>query len=74
MKAYTDYPFTELGDIAGLEAPIRECTVLLYDGDKYCDILIDGVVLEVKLGYLYHEFGRQGEVDSIKPFVFKEKL
>jgi hypothetical protein len=28
MKAYTDYPFTELGDISGEKAPIREVRVI----------------------------------------------
>ncbi len=59
--AWTDYPFTELGDTphdAG--APIREVTVLSYDGNKYCQITFNGIPLEVKVGYLYTECGRFG--------------
>jgi len=33
-KAWTDYPFTWLGDEAWKEAPIREIAVLFYDNDK----------------------------------------
>lgn len=51
---YTDYPFTELGDVPWQAAPIREVTrVLSYDGDKYCRVLIDGRELDVKAGYIY---------------------
>ena len=63
--AYTDYPFTELGDIPNTEAPIRKCVVIGYDGNKYCRIAIEGRVTEVKAGYLYKEPGRCGEVETI---------
>jgi len=62
MKAYTDAPIKELGDVSGETAPIRECEILSYDGDKYCIILVEGVKLEVKAGYIYKEKGRIGEV------------
>ncbi len=61
MIAFTDYPFTELGDIPYQKAPIREVRVLFYDGDKYCTILVDGQVLDVKAGYLYTARHRAGE-------------
>jgi len=53
MKAWTDYPFTELGDISYQIAPVRRITVLSYDGNKYCRILVCGIISEVKLGYIY---------------------
>jgi hypothetical protein len=65
MKAWTDYPFTELGDIPGLEAPVRECRVLAYDWNKYCLIVIGGQELTVKIGYVYRKPGRCGEVPVI---------
>lgn len=65
MKAFTDYPFTELGDISGEEAPIRSCVVTSYDGDKYCKIVVGGFDAEVKSGYLYKTAGRHGEVECI---------
>jgi hypothetical protein len=65
MKAYTDYPFTFLGDIEGQIAPIRECEVLSYDGDKYCKIIVEGHTTEIKAGYIYPVPGRCGEVKSI---------
>ena len=65
MKAWTDYPFPELGDTPGHEAPVREITVLSYDGDKYCRISVDGVEFEIKAGYIYARPGRYGEVEVI---------
>lgn len=65
MKAYTDYPFEELGDIAYKGAPVREVKILSYDNDKYCEIEVEGILTEVKSGYLYKSPGRYGEV----PFV-----
>ena len=53
MKAWTDYPFIELGDESGKKAPIREVEVISYAGDKYCQIEVEGVQTEVKAGYLY---------------------
>lgn len=65
MKAWTDYPFRELGDTPLKEAPVREVEVLSYDGDKYCKILVGGVQSEVKWGYLYVAPGRYGEVATV---------
>lgn len=65
MKAFTDYPFFELGDIAGQEAPIRSCIVTSYDGDKYCKVVVGGIESEIKACYLYSEAGRCGEVQAI---------
>ena len=65
MKAWTDYPFPELGDTPGIEAPIRECRVLTYDWNKYCLIEIGGEELTVKLCYVYRKPGRCGEVSVI---------
>lgn len=68
MKAFTDYPFKELGDTASILAPIREVEVLSYDGDKYCNILINEKTLSVKACYLYKNPGRCG----IVPVLFNE--
>jgi len=65
MKAYTDYPFTFLGDVEGLRAPIREIEVLDYDGDKYCNIVVEGHKDSIKSGYIYNTPGRSGEVPCI---------
>ena len=64
---YTDYPFTELGDKSGKEAPIRKVLAISFDGDKYVKILVDGVCSEVKAGYLYTRHGRCGEVPAFNP-------
>jgi hypothetical protein len=65
MKAFTDYPFEFLGDEPRQLAPIREVTVLSYDGDKYAEIEVDGHRTSVKAGYLYVTPGRLGEVEAI---------
>jgi hypothetical protein len=68
MKAWTDYPFEELGDIAHQQAPVRPVQVISYDGNKYCRIVVGGVESEVKLGYLYKKPGRCGEVPKLGPW------
>jgi hypothetical protein len=50
---YTDYPFVELGDIPNQLAPVRQVEFIHYDNDKYVDIIVEGKLLSVKLGYLY---------------------
>lgn len=65
-RYWTDYPFTQLGDVAHTEAPIREVQALSYDGDKYVRIrLPDGSTDEIKSGYLYTAEGRIGTVPRI---------
>lgn len=66
MKAFTDYPFEELGDEPYVKAPVREVSVISFDGNKYCRILVDGFETEVKAGYLYTSYGRYGEVPIVK--------
>ena len=55
ITGWTDYPFTELGDIAHQKAPIRHIHVLSYDNNKYATITVVGEVklLYVKAGYIY---------------------
>jgi predicted transcriptional regulator len=65
MKAFTDYPFTELGDEAYKEAPVREVEVVKYDDNKYCKVTFEGHYLEVKRGYLYHKPVRCGDAPCL---------
>ena len=65
MKAWTDYPFTQLQDEAGKNAPVREIEVLSYDGDKYCRVRVCGHEDEIKAGYIYQREGRFGEVPQL---------
>ena len=65
MKAWTDYPFERLGDIAGEIAPVREIEVLSYDDNKYCRIKIGDEEDEIKAAYIYQLAGRCGEVPKI---------
>ena len=52
---FTDYPFTELGDQPNKKAPVREIKILEYDGDKYVKIEVEGVISEIKSGYIYND-------------------
>ena len=61
MKAWTDYPFTWLGDTSGEKAPVREIEVLSYDDNKYCRIKVCDGEDEIKAGYIYQREGRYGE-------------
>ena len=65
MEAWTDYPFTRLGDAPNAVAPVRKITVKSYDGDKYCRIKVGRISEEIKAGYIYQQHGRLGEVPPI---------
>jgi len=65
VKAYTDYPITELSDAPGALAPVRACQVLAYDGDKLVTIEVAGVRCQVKAGYVYQTEGRLGDVPPL---------
>ena len=65
MKVFTDYPVIQLGDTAGEEAPVREADVISYDRDKYCEIIVEGIALCIKAGYLYTEKGKYGTVPAV---------
>jgi len=65
MKAYTDYPITELGDKPNKIAPIRVVDIIDYDLDKYATVEVEGTTKEIKTGYLYTQKGRCGEVPNV---------
>jgi hypothetical protein len=64
-RYWTDYPILSLGDLYGKKAPVRECTLISYDGDKYCFVSVGGVTELIKAGYIYQERGRYDEVPPI---------
>ena len=53
IPCWTDNPFEELGDELYKTAPIRHVVVVSYDQNKYATIIVDGLEIEVKRGYLY---------------------
>jgi len=69
LDAFTDYPIPSYGDVNGEEAPIRKCTILTWDRNKYCDVLVyqvdkdgdlRGCVVNFKQFYLYKNEARIG--------------
>lgn len=53
LIAYTDYPIPELGDKFYTKAPMRECYVLSYDGEDYCEVVVDGRKEVIKSSKIY---------------------
>lgn len=53
LIAYTDYPVPELGDKFYTKAPMRECYVLSYDGENYCEVIVDGRKEVIKSSKIY---------------------
>ena len=53
MIAYTDYPIPEFGDKFYTKAPMRECYVLSYDGENYCEVIVDGMKEVIKSSKIY---------------------
>ena len=74
VKAWTDYPMKELGDVAGKKAPIREIEVCTYDRDKYCWVKVVGTehFENIKAGYIYTEAGRCGEVPMVPTSTYNQ--
>ena len=78
LDAFTDYPISSYGDIEGEKAPIRRATILTYDRNKYCDVLVyqvdkdgelRGTVVNFKCFYLYKNEAR---LDDGIPFTYEE--
>ena len=63
MKAWTDYPLypSEKGKIA----PVRKVLFLHWDGNKYGFIYYKGDIFNLKISYLYSEYGRLGKVPRL---------
>lgn len=72
MKCWTDYPIEALGDIPGQIAPVRECFLVSFDGNKYVEALVDGAVLaQFKAGYLYSRPGRVEDARCVEASVLR---
>ena len=57
MKAWTDYPIEELGDLlegkgyTRYTTPVRKCEVVSYDTDKYCRVIVEGIINGISFGF-----------------------
>jgi hypothetical protein len=60
--AFTDHPFTELGDKPNNKPPIRVCKVIADDGENV-QIETAGQVLTVKKGYVYKTYELKEVID-----------
>ena len=69
MKAWTDYPFVELGDTPHKPAPVRQIEIVAYDQNKYITVIVEDnqtrLKTSIKSGYAYVAAGRYGEVASV---------
>ncbi len=66
MRAWTDYSISELGDKKGQPGPIREVTIIHYDGGDTADVMFKGATVAVKVDRLYLRSGRAAEA-PVKP-------
>lgn len=79
VQAWTDYPFVELGDKSGQQAPIRKCWVLASDGSAYVHLMVEveGRNLNhfesIKRCYVYSEPGRCGEVKQVSRWLIRNR-
>ena len=65
LVGFTDYPFTQVGDVPHEPAPIRLCWIVGWDCDKYVTIQVVGIehLQQIKRGYVYKTPGRCGEAE-----------
>lgn len=66
IQAWTDYPIVKLGDAPDQLAPVRPCTVIRYDRDKYVTVICGGVTTSMKAGYVYRKPMRCGEGSALR--------
>jgi hypothetical protein len=66
LRAWTDSVVSELGDAPDKVAPIREATILGYDGRKHAVALVAGKVMKIDIRHLYV---RQPEPKKAQPAV-----
>lgn len=68
FTCWTDYPILALGDVPGVQAPVRRVRVLSYDGNKYATVAVmpDETIRDsIKAGYLYSQPGRLNAVRQV---------
>ena len=62
IQAWTDCAIPELGDKKGRPGPIREVTIVRYDGGETADIVFKGTTARVEVGRLYVRAEQTGEL------------
>jgi hypothetical protein len=62
---FTDYPIEFLGDKPGEKAPVRPVAPIGWDNDKYVKVRCNDCTVDIKIGYIYSQEGRYGEVPGI---------
>lgn len=56
LYGFTDYPFTELGDVAYAYAPLRSVKAIGFDGDKYITAIVAGRQVSFKYAYFFKNY------------------
>lgn len=64
LHAHTDCVIRKLGDVRGVCAPIRECTITGYS-PPYVTIAIAGITTRIRSRYVYTRPGRFGDVPEV---------
>ena len=64
LIAYTDYPIPELGDKFYTKAPMRECRVLSYDGENYCEVFVEEKKEVIKSSKIYATPSRSAPISE----------
>lgn len=53
LNGWTDYPFEQLGDTPHEPAPMRRAVATSYDSDLYVEVVVEGVLQQIKACYFY---------------------
>ena len=71
LRAWTDAVVPELGDVQNRAAPVREATIVAYDGGEQATAIVEGKVVRIDVRFLYM---RQGAVEKAPAVEFKPAM
>jgi len=67
VKAYVSQAFAELGDHVDRAAPIREVTIVGYDGGRYADVIVCGQPAKCEFRRIAVRGGQTGHATHATP-------
>ena len=59
LRAWTDAAIPELGDVESRAAPIREATIVAYDGGEQATAIVAGKAVRIGIRFLYARPARE---------------